>query len=264
MSKLYGTFQIAAKELLAYKFDVLIWGFLNPIIVAVYYFIWKAIYAYSGETVIRGFTFTALIVYFAVMQMVNSFTWSNIDHELANRIRDGYLSPKLMRPISVYVYSIYKKLGELAWVLPGQVVPVGIIAYLFFGMRIASYTSFGFFLVSSALALMLNFTFIFILGISAFWLTKYSGMRMFRSGLMWFFTGAFVPITFFPLALQRALDFLPFKYMMFTPIEIFLGRYGLIGMVQNVAMQVLWLAILLVCLNFAWKAGLKRFSAVGQ
>jgi ABC-2 type transport system permease protein len=169
-----------------------------------------------------------------------------------------------MRPISVFIYHLYKKLGELAWVLPGQILPIAVVAYVFFGMRIASYTNFGFFIVSSFLALLINYAFIFLLGISAFWLVKYSGMRMFRSGLMWFLTGAFVPITFFPEAMQRVFDFLPFKYIMFTPVETFLGKYDIAGMAQNIAIQIAWVVILLVCVNFTWKAGLKRFSAVGQ
>ena len=264
MNKFLGTAQLQIKEIIAYPFELFIWGILNPVLLAVYYFLWKAIYAYSGQLALRGMAFNDLVIYYALMLVINSFTWTNVDIDMAYRIKDGYLTPKLVRPISVFLHELYKKIGETAMVFTGQMLPTLIVASVFFGFHVTSYANTFFMAISAVLSLLLTFSFTFFMGISSFWITEYIGIRHLRSGLMWFLSGAFVPITFFPAAWQKASVFLPFQHMIFTPIQIFLGKYAFVEILQQIAVQVVWIIIFLVLIKVCWKIALRHFTAVGQ
>ena len=264
MSKFFGVARLQIKEMIAYKFEVLIWGILNPIVLAVLYFLWRAIYDYSGVTVLRGFTFEALIAYYTLTTILSSVTWTMVDQELSNRVREGTLVNALIRPIHAFVRFLYEKISELGFVFVGQIVPVIIIGAVFLNVRITSPFNFLLFIISAILAMLLSFSFAFLIGLSAFWLTKYSGLRMFRSGIQWFLGGSVVPLSFFPIFLQKVSNVLPFQYIAYVPIQIFLGHYDLIGSLEAIAMQLVWLAILVTLTILGWRVALKRFSAVGQ
>jgi len=264
MSKFLGVARITIKGMIAYKFEVLIWGILNPIILGVLYFLWKAIYGYSGATVLRGFTFEELIVYYALTLILSTVTWTMVDQELSHKIREGTLVNSLIRPIHIFTRYVYEKISEMSFAFFGQITPIIIISVLFLNMKISSPANLILFIISAMLAMLLSFSFAFFIGLSSFWLTKYGGVRMFRSGLQWFLGGSVVPLSFFPSSLQTISNFLPFQYIAYSPIQIFLGHYDMIGALGVIAMQIIWLAILLTLIIFGWRIALKRFSAVGQ
>src|SRR5579863_5961388 len=57
------------------------------IYVAVYYFIWKAIFAH-GER-IEGFDFNQILTYVAVGWIIRSFYFNNIDQDMAQQVLEG-------------------------------------------------------------------------------------------------------------------------------------------------------------------------------
>jgi ABC-2 type transport system permease protein len=87
---------------------------------------------------------------------------------------------------------------------------------------------------------------------------------MLRSGLVWFLSGAVVPMTFFPATIQKIFSYLPFQYTSYSPVQIFLGKYGLMASLQVVLVQVVWIVALLALINVSWKYAMKSFTAVGQ
>lgn len=264
MSKFLGVATQTIKNMIAYKFEVVIWGILNPIVLGVMYFLWRAIYSYSGAIVLRGFTFEALIAYYTLTTILSSVTWTFVDQELSNRITDGLLVLSLIKPINTFIKFLYEKISELGFVFFGQILPVIIIGAVLLHVHISSYFNLLLFIISAILAMLLSFSFAFFVGLSSFWLTKYSGIRMFRMGVQWFLSGSVVPLVFFPDILQKISSFLPFQYIAYSPIQIFLGKLNLIGSLEVIAMQLIWLAILSTLIIFGWRFALKRFSAVGQ
>lgn len=263
MSKFIGTAIVQIKDLIVYKFEVFIWAILNPIMLTVSYFLWKAIYAYSGQSVIGGFTFEALIGYYALVTFVNTITWTNIDQMLSDRVQRGTLANIMLKPISVYAHYLYEKIGGTMFAFAGQALPTIVLA-----MVIAHLTTTPLnlilFLISTIIAMFLMYTFVFFVGLSSFWLTQYSGLRMLRSGMVWFLSGNVIPLSFFSASWQAVSNFMPFQYMSYSPVQIFLGKYNLMGSLEVMVIQLIWLAILLVLVHFGTKVALKQFSAVGQ
>jgi ABC-type uncharacterized transport system permease subunit len=263
MSKFFGTAAVQIKDMIVYKFEVFIWGILNPIVLAVNYFLWKAIFGYSNQATIGGFGFEGLVGYYALMFFVNTLTWTNIDQILSERVQRGTLVNIMLKPISTFTHYLYEKIGGTAFSFAGQGLPTLILAMLLVHLT-AMPLNVVLFAVSTILAMFLMFAFVFFVGLSSFWLTHYSGLRMLRSGSVWFLSGNIVPLTFFPAAWQTISNFLPFQYMSYSPVQIFLGKYNLLGSLEVIAIQLIWLAIFLVLVHFGYKVALKRFSAVGQ
>ena len=264
MSKFTGSVKIVLKDMIAYKLDIFIWSALLLISLAVYYFFWNAVFTYSGQQAIGGFSFYELVNYYALTLIVAAITSTNVDAELARRVLDGRLSIFLTRPLSFFMQRLYANIGERGMAVLGQILPVTIAAVVFFNLHITSPVNFILFTITAVLAFILLFVFTFFLGISSFWLTKYSGIRMLRSGLIWFLSGAVVPMTFFPANIQKIFSYLPFQYTSYSPVQIFLGKYDLMTSLQVILIQVAWIAALLILVNVAWKYAMKTFTAVGQ
>jgi ABC-2 type transport system permease protein len=255
--------KIAFKDILAYKFAVAIWTIITPITLAVYYFLWKAIYTYAGEAVIRGYTFNELISYFILIQLTGMFVWTNMDQTLSNNIRYGTLVNKLIRPVGLFKSTLLQEIGQTAFVFAVQAAPLLAVGAVFFGLSFTTWPALGLAIISFILSVVLSLTFVFFVGLSAFWLTRYQGVRRVRDGLTWFLGGGVIPLTFFPPFWQKVFSLLPFQYMQYAPVQIYLGKYAGLAALGVMGFQVFWIAIFYLLIRFIWPRAMAHFSAVG-
>ena len=121
------------------------------------------------------------------------------------------------------------------------------------------------------LSILLSFTMIFLinycLGISAFWLTKTSGIRRMFRLMADICAGVFIPLTFFPHFAQKILFFLPFQYMTYVPIRVFIGSYSLAGVPFSIPQIVGIQAFAVICMylitKLLWQLGIRKFTGEG-
>lgn len=218
--------KMSFKNMFAYKFEVLLWTTTTPIMLAIYYFLWGAIYSNTGQEIIRGFTFPELMVYFVMVEIVSIIIWENSDSWLADRVYTGDLIISLIRPIEVFFNRLFQRFGNILFYVPVNVSIMTAIGIFFFGLKIINYTFFALFLISLTVSIFLFYSLSFLLGMSAFWLKKYSGIRMIKNGIFWLLGGGVLPIAFFPGLAQKIMAFFPFQYMLYTPVQIFLGKFA--------------------------------------
>ena len=86
---------------------------------------------------------------------------------------------------------------------------------------------------------------------------------LFRSWLIELLSGLLVPLTFFPEPVRRALAWLPFQHIAFTPLEIYLGKYGAREGLFALATQWLWVVALLVLGNLWWARSVRKITIHG-
>lgn len=263
LKKALAEMKIVFKGMMAYKFDIGVWILIAPITLAVYYFLWKSIYAYSGVDVISGYTFNQLMGYFVLIQLAWSFIWSDIDTELSEWIRQGTLVISLVRPFSIFAALFSINLGQLINVFLIQGIPITIIGVLFFGLKAASISALILGILSFIFAMFLTMLFVFLVGMSSFWLVKYTGIRRIRTGISVFLGGAIMPLSFLPDIWQKVLSALPFQYMYYVPTQIFLGKYAGLHGIAMILIQVAWIIGLYGLIQFIWPRAMKHFSAVG-
>ena len=252
----------SAKELFTYRLNFIVDVAILPIILLINYYIWRTVYTYSALNTIRGYTLQMLISYYVVEMFSSLLLWSNIDEQLANQIRKGKLTAQLLKPISLFERKFYGLAGSRIVNLIFQATPILIIGIFFFGVR-ASWMSLWFIPVL-ALAYILCYLIIFITGTVAFWMQKVSGLVSLRRTIMSFLAGGFIPLTFFPVWFQNLSWFLPFQYTKFVQINVFLGIYSVNEILGIMLVQIVWIGLLYGVYKIVWRAGINKYTGVGQ
>ena len=97
----------------------------------------------------------------------------------------------------------------------------------------------------------------------AFWTTRaYGPMELFwAAGQM--LSGQFVPLTLLPGVTQTIAKVLPFQLWMYFPVQLMSNKLTTGEIALNYGLQIAWLIALFVLFRIVWRAGIRKFSAVG-
>jgi ABC-2 type transport system permease protein len=79
-----------------------------------------------------------------------------------------------------------------------------------------------------------------------------------------FLSGAVFPIDILPEAIQNVLYALPFPYLMFFPLQVYLGKLSMEATLQGLLVSGFWMVVLIFTMNQVWTRGIKRYSAIGR
>jgi ABC-2 type transport system permease protein len=116
-------------------------------------------------------------------------------------------------------------------------------------------------------AVVIGFGISFLLGAAitcvAFWTTRVYSLGEFYWAVALLFSGQFVPLELMPPFIQATAQYLPFQLFKYFPIQLILNKLTPQVILRDFAMGFLWLGITLALFLAVWRAGLKRFSAVG-
>jgi ABC-2 type transport system permease protein len=256
-------FRTTIAEQLQYRGALAIWLIglvLEPVI---YLSVWSAVAASQGGAV-DGLSASDFAAYYLATMVVDhaAFTW--IMWEFEYWIRQGSLSPLLLRPVHPIhrqiAVNLTFKLLTLAIVLPVAAA----IAILFrpnFG-GVAPWTVVAF-VPALGLAMALRFALEWTLALAAFWITRVSAVNQLYFVAFLFLSGQAAPLALLPEAVATLARWLPFYRMLGFPAELLLGRLSPIDAALGIAAQAGWLAAMVVALNVLWARGIRQYSAVG-
>jgi ABC-2 type transport system permease protein len=247
----------------AYRFDYYIWMILIPMFFIVEYFLWKYLFLASGQAIINGFTFSSIATYYLMSHIVGIVTNTNIDRKISFLVKKGLLIRYIIKPIHYYVFTSLMNMWRAIFKIIRFTPPLLFVAYLLIPKITYSHTNFSLFIISVLVAHVIKFAYIFVFAMTSFWLKEYMGVRIIRKGIEGFFTGYLIPLNFFPLAMQNIFNYLPFQYMLYVPINIYLGTYSIAQSVSMIGVQVVWALIFVVFALVIWKRAFKKFMGVG-
>lgn len=251
------------KTALAYRFDFFVTLFTAPISLIIYYFLWKSIFEYSGVSVINGFTFNAMVSYYVLNMIVGFFTWSDVEKWMQHDILKGELVFELLKPIRHMTCAIGFEGGLNLLGILIQAIPILAVGIIFFAMPAASLVNFLLFVVALVFAYFIYFMISYIIGIACFWLKRIDGLHRAKKPIITFFAGGLIPLTFFPETVQKVLRYLPFQYVRFVPINIYLGQYEVAEILSLLAISALWVLGLYIIIRMMWKKAMDKFTGAG-
>ncbi|MBI4095876.1 MAG: ABC-2 family transporter protein [DPANN group archaeon] len=260
--KYFGAVKLGVKELLAYRFEVTFWGIIALFHLAIWYFIWRAVFSHTGTEIIGGFSFKQMMGYYVISMIVDYMTFSGIDNDITEGVRTGTLFKDVIRPFNLYYMYFSEHFGYKLLAAGLQGIPLALVAIFLAGVTTTPVYLLLFF-ISLAFALVLKFSFSYLFGLLAFWLTKTSGLFRIKNGIQNFLQGVIIPLSLFPAGVQAALAFLPFPYMVFVPTQIFLQKYTLTESLVKIGIQIIWVLALLAIISYVWQRARKRFEVVG-
>jgi len=101
---------------------------------------------------------------------------------------------------------------------------------------------------------------------SAFWMPEngWAAQFLFIAIITDFLSGGVFPLDILPLAFQKVLYSTPFPYLLFFPLQVYLGKIAGLEIIRGLATAFTWVFILFMTVKFIWAKGLRRYSAEGR
>lgn len=251
------------KVMLTYRVSFLIMTFGIAVRLLVFYFFWKAVY--SDKIVIAGMTFNEMITYICVSTVVsNLIGFFFVEGSIAGKIRDGSIANELIFPMNYQVKKLFETIGMIG--MRGLVTGLltFIIGLLFLGISSPPDLLSGFsFIISVALAQAIEQSMGFCTGMAAFFTTNLFGSITTRRMITDFFSGALIPLDFFPAALRSVSKFLPFQAVVYVPVSIYLGKIKGAEILNALILQFFWAIALWMLGSIIWNRAVKYLETQG-
>ncbi|MDD5934144.1 MAG: ABC-2 family transporter protein [Clostridiales bacterium] len=255
---------VTYKEWAAYRTHSMVSIFVGPVYFIVQYFIWTAVYGSKGQ--INGMELNQMLRYFGVSTIIGYLTMDFADWNLQMLVRTGKFTTFLLRPIHHRYFALSQKFGHRVLGFFIEFVPCLLIFQFIFRINIVP-QHIIYSILSVLLAFFMNFYVNYCIGLTAFWLVQASGIRRVYQALASVFSGAFIPLVFFPTWMQKALFFLPFQYTLYVPSMVATGHYELaeitMSIPQIVGLQAIAVLVAFLLTELIYQRSLRHFTAVG-
>ncbi len=264
MKKYLIAFKLGFESSLEYRGDFFLSIFSGAFIIIIQCFIWNAVFASAGTTVVNGYTYPEMIAYSILAGIVNKIVSAGFQNEIAGDIKSGGLSKFIVQPIGYFYYRLFCFLG-------GKVPQLIVLFPLSFGVLALTHYTIGLeisverlplFFSFAVLAMLLNFLIYYCLSALAFIMTEVWGIFIAASQAILMLGGGLFPLEVFGDTASQILSLLPFKYLIYYPVNIVTGRMPTGEILPNALIQVAWIFLLLLS-RVCWQTGLKKYVAVG-
>lgn len=223
--------------------------------------IWTAVYA--GREVVDGVPLQDLIAFLTLAQLQVWVMSPHIAEYIQDRVREGKIALDLARPVPFMGQMFAHQLGGTVSYLPFVLLAIP-FALVMGGFVLPASVAIGVvYLFSLALGYLISVLLGMALGLLRFWTAQANGITMIYTFINQFFTGALVPLWFFPLWLRQVAAVLPFQAQTFTPLSIYLGRVPAQDIPFLLGVQVLWVVLLFATVGLMWQAALRRVVIQG-
>ena len=265
MRKYLQLAKITFEEYFVYRLNFLLWRFRAVVQLLVLYFLWQA--AVPEGVTIFGYDQAKILTYILGTSIIRSFVISSRSVDVAGQIASGDLANFLLKPLSYLKYWFAKDVTDKILNLVFSTVEVTLIIFLL-KPPIILQSNFLFLLltlVAIIIGILLYFFLSFLLSLMAFWTPENPWpMRFLFLIFLEFFAGGLFPLDILPKTLFQALNFLPFPYLLFFPLNVYLGKLTMAEIFLGLGVSLLWLVVIYQAVRFTFRAGLRIYSAWGR
>lgn len=268
IKRVYGGFTRAgAQGAMAYRLNFMGFFIGESLYCFVMYFIWKAVFAASGEGTFMGFTMTDMTIYVFLANIVGFFTDTDSTKMLAEEIREGSIIMRMIKPVNVDMSLLATEIGDKAVMSAFIFLPVmiGVEVYRYFALGYVAFNIVLFlgFVLSVILSYILSFYVNLIFGYLAFWLMNIWGFSILKTSIIKFFSGSLIPLAFFPEIVRNIFEQLPFASLVYTPVMIYMGKLKGIDLAFAFGKQIAWIIVFVVIAKLMWRLAEKRLAVQG-
>lgn len=245
-----------------YRASMVIWLIFMVVEPVIYLAVWSTVAEAQGGSV-EGTTASQFAAYFITSMLVNhaTFTWIMWNYEYY--VREGVLSSLLLRPVHPIHADIAENVAYKAMTLTVLLPIAGLLSLAFRPAFAFEWWSTLLFIPVLVLAAALRFFVEWTLALAAFWMTRVSALNQIYFVIFLFFSGRLAPLDLFPDFVQSLSFFLPFRWILYFPIELLAGNQTPLQALVGIGALLGWLAFHLLIMRFVWQRGVKEFSAVG-
>ena len=276
MFKKYKPFlRASAMDMMAWRFNILVWVVVTVFEVACLIFLWLAIYSSSEggiDASINGFTYKEMISYVVLTTVFGFVTFNNDTLWFINQdIRKGTIGNYVIKPISYRGKFVASNLGAFLMMstvfgIPLYGASLGVLIGIGF-LPIISIWDFiahiGLFLIASVIACLLNDTIAYLFGILCFYTTSAWGLNSLKTTVISFLSGTLLPLAFFPPIFKDIVSYMPFAGMSQNPILILMMKYDYLESFKVIGIALAWLVILELFVKLLFSHAIKKVTVQG-
>lgn len=266
MKKYWHVINIGIQSTLVYRVNFLVRAVFGLVPLLSLILLWRAIHEGAHAPEVGGYSLPEVVTYYLMMNVVIALTAvTEDDWQIAADIRDGRISQFLLKPIDYLRFRLCLfAAGRLVYTL-SSLVPTA--AFLWFQREYllppASGWHLAAFLVALGLTALLQFFVSFTMALLAFWVLEVATFIFILFAFEYLAGGHLFPIDMLPPALQRALELTPFPYLLYFPVQVYLGRVEGTALATGLAIQAIWVVGIYALARWVWSRGVRHYSAVG-
>jgi ABC-2 type transport system permease protein len=199
--------------------------------------------------------------YFVALMAVQLLTASYENHTFGNSVYDGKVSHDLLKPQPVVVGPLGENLAIRCW-LAVFGLPLAASAAVATG---SAYRWSSVLLAMPALlgAAVLRFLWTWLLALAAFWTERVHALATFGNVLVFVLGGAAAPLSELPGPWRSVCRLLPFHPMLGLPADIGTGTVRGPAVGAALLTQLAWILVAAAAAVVVWRAGVRRYTAVG-
>lgn len=223
--------------------------------------IWTVLF--SSGTALAGFDLPRMRAYLLVGFLSGVLVSQSADWRMAGRIQDGMIALDLTKPVDYQRARFAEVLGGV-WtdVLAGLIVCAGVVL-LTGPVPLPGPAGLALFAASMLVVVPLRFLLVYLSALACFYTQNYLGVLWARTAIVSVFSGALVPLTFYPQWLQSSAAVLPFASLASTPGLIFLGQVEGVAAARLIGLQLVWAVVLWFGARLIWRRAVQRITIHG-
>jgi ABC-2 type transport system permease protein len=277
--RVYATiFRICVEERLVYRGDFMLSTLFRFLPIVTQIFLWGAIYAVGTEHAkgeIVGYTYGNMVTYYLLTMVARAFSsMPGLASGIAYDVREGNIKKYITQPIDMLGYLLWHRIAHKLVYYAIAFVPFFIVFYLCreFLPGWPDAWRMGAFCLSLVMAFLIGFLLESLIGLISFWFLEVSSLLFIYMMINYFLSGHMIPLEVLrsvenPVAqvvLTIGIDYMPFRFLAYTPTAIFLEKLPTqAAVIRELTIALGWVVALFVANRIAFRRGLKRYGAYG-
>lgn len=253
----------SAQRVLAFRRTMILNLVANSIWVVVAYYLWKAVFIAQPQ--IATFNWDQMRTYVLLAYAVNALLDTSYSmYRVFFTIRNGDIANELIRPFDFMGAQLAISLGSaMVEGLFSSLIALAIGLTLLHALPPVSLMAAGVFLVSVVLGFIIKFEINFLVALLCFWTKNALGLIWAQSAVVNMFSGAIIPLAFFPEGLRLVSSLLPFQGIITTPLALYLGNIQGWDILSALALQSGWILALWLLIRKLWGPSLRALDIQG-
>lgn len=277
--RVYSTiFRICVEERLVYRADFMLSTLFRFLPIVTQVFLWGAIFAAgtaSAKQEIVGYSYGDMVSYYLLAMVARAFSsMPGLASGIAGDVRDGNIKKYITQPIDMLGYLLWHRIAHKLVYYFIATIPFAIVFYLCrdFLPGWPEAWRMSAFCVSLIMAFLIGFLLESLIGLISFWFLEVSSLLFIYMMINYFLSGHMIPLEVLrsvenPVAsavLTIGIDYMPFKFLAYTPAAIFLEKLPTqAAVLRELTIGLCWIVGLFVANRVAFRQGLKRYGAYG-
>lgn len=235
------------------------WGFMSILM-------YKAFYESNPGSFPMEFSQLTTYIWLQQALLAMFMPWL-FESDIFNSVTSGNVAYELCRPCDTYNMWFARNAALRLSNTALRCLPIILVAVFLpdpFRLTLpAGWLNAVLFLVSIILGFLVQVSITMIIYVSVFYTLSASGIKMISVTVTEFLSGAVIPIPFFPEAVQKVFNALPFASIQNTPFLIYVGYTGGAEAAVSIAIQAAWLVVIFAVGRLMINHAMKRIVVQG-